>query len=491
MPQLSLRIKFFLYSNTLIIVTMTLVTILLVVHERRSRYEAIERRGRSICEVMAIPITDALMYEDLGLILETGLIENNIYEIQARNRDLVRYVMVTDTQGKVTHSNDWHQLGQTFGRALGEQPVDGGPVLETLEGADGTKTLEGRTPLSISTKSWGTLIVGFSLEPIEQQVRTIAMQAALVALLLMIGNSALTAIYVETLIRPILGLNRTMKRAARGDLSVRTRSRASAEVRELADAFNRMMDEIEEAQDREKVQRAQLAHTEKMAAVGTLAAGVAHEVNNPLSGILTCIENMRANLDDREMLERYLRLIHDGLQRIEHTVVNLLDFSRERKMELAPTSINRCLRHVVELAKYQLREGRVEVDYRLDPREPYVMADPFQLDQLFLNLVLNARQAMPDGGRLTLRTLRREGSILVEVHDTGVGVPEEMRERIFNPFFTTREVGEGTGLGLTVSDSIVASHGGTLEVESTVGQGSVFRIAFPMLHPRTIGENVS
>jgi sensor histidine kinase regulating citrate/malate metabolism len=201
MPQLSLRIKFFLYSNTLIIVTMTLVTILLIVHERRSRYEAIERRGRSICEVMAIPITDALMYEDLGLILETGLIENNIFEIQARNRDLVRYVMVTDTQGKVTHSNDWHQLGQTFERALGEQPVDGGPVLETLEGADGTRILEGRTPLSISTKSWGTLIVGFSLEPIEQQVRTIAMQAALVALLLMIGNSALTAIYVETLIR--------------------------------------------------------------------------------------------------------------------------------------------------------------------------------------------------------------------------------------------------------------------------------------------------
>jgi len=491
MPQLGLRIKFFLYSNTLIIVTMTLVTILLVVHERRSRHEAIERRGRSICEVMAIPITDALMYEDLGLILETGLIENNIFEIQARNRDLIRYVIVTDSQGKVTHSNDWDLLGQTFERALDERAVDGGPMLETLEGADGVRILEGRTPLSISTKSWGTLIIGFSLEPIEQQVRAIAMQAALVALVLMIGNSALTAIYVETLIRPILGLNRTMRRAARGDLSVRTRSRASAEVRELADAFNRMMDEIEESQDREKVQRAQLAHTEKMAAVGTLAAGVAHEVNNPLSGILTCIENMRTNLDDREMIERYLKLIHDGLQRIEHTVVNLLDFSRERKMELAPTSINHCLRHVVELAKYQLREGRVEVEYRLDQAEPYVMADPFQLDQLFLNLVLNARQAMPDGGRLTLRTLRKEGKILAEVHDTGVGISEDMRERIFNPFVTTREVGEGTGLGLTVSDSIVASHGGTLDVESTVGQGSVFRVSFPMLHPRIVGENVS
>jgi signal transduction histidine kinase len=492
MPKLGLRVKFFLYSNTLIIVTMTLVTILMVMHERSSRYDAIERRGRSICEVMAIPITDALMYEDLGLILETGLIENNISEIQARNRDLMRYVVVTDSQGRVTHSSDWELLGQTFERALGEQSEGGGPLLETLVGdEDGPRILEARMPLSISTKSWGTLVVGFSLEQIDQQVQTIAAQAALVALLLMIGNSALTAIYVETLIRPILALNRTMRRAARGEFSVRARSRASTEVRELANAFNRLMDEIEDAQDRERVQRAQLAHTEKMAAVGTLAAGVAHEVNNPLAGILTCIENMRGNLDDREMIERYLKLIHDGIHRIEHTVVNLLDFSRERKMELAPTSINQCLRHVVELARYQLREGRVEVEYRLDPTEPFVMADPFQLDQLFLNLMLNARQAMPDGGRLTLRTLRKEGRVVVEVRDTGVGIPEEIRERIFNPFVTTREVGEGTGLGLTVSDSIVASHGGTLDVESTVGQGSVFRVSFPMLHSRVIGENVS
>lgn len=491
MPKLGLRVKFFLYSNTLIIVTMTLVTILMVMHERSSRYDAIERRGRSICEVMAIPITDALMYEDLGLILETGLIENNISEIQARNQDLMRYVVVTDPRGRVTHSSDWGLLGQTFERALGEPSADGGPLLETLGGEDGARILEARMPLSISTKSWGTLIVGFSLEQIDQQVQTIAAQAALVALVLMIGNSALTAIYVETLIRPILALNRTMRRAARGEFSVRARSRASAEVRELAGAFNRLMDEIEDAQDREKVQRAQLAHTEKMAAVGTLAAGVAHEVNNPLAGIMTCIENMRGNLDDREMIERYLKLIHDGLQRIEHTVVNLLDFSRERKMELAPTSINHCLKHVVELAKYQLREGRVEVEYRLDPTEPFVMADPFQLDQLFLNLMLNARQAMPEGGRLTLRTLRTGSQILVEVRDTGVGIPVEMRERIFNPFVTTRRVGEGTGLGLTVSDSIVASHGGTLDVESTVGQGSVFRVSFPMLHSRILGENVS
>jgi two-component system NtrC family sensor kinase len=491
MPRLGLRTKFFLYSNTLIVVTMALVTILLIFHERRTRYEAIERRGRSICEVMAIPITDALMYEDLDLILETGLIENYISEIQARNRDLMRYVVVTDTAGRVTHSSDWDLLGETFHRALDASTADGATVLERLDQGGELPILEGRIPLAISTKSWGTLVVGFSLEPIEAQVRVIAMQAALVALLLMIGNSALTAIYVETLIRPILALNRTMKRAARGDLSVRALSRAGAEVRELAAAFNRMMDEIEESRERARVQQAQLVHTEKMVAVGTLAAGVAHEVNNPLSGILTCIESMRAHPDDRAMQERYLKLIHDGLRRIEHTVVSLLDFSRERALELAPTSVNHSLRHVVELATYQLRVGHVEVVFELDADEPLIMGDSFQVDQLFLNLVLNARQAMPAGGKLTLRSIRRPGRVVVEVRDTGVGIPEDALDRIFNPFFTTREVGEGTGLGLTVSDSIVSSHGGTLEVESRVGQGSVFRVSFPMLTLRASRENAS
>jgi len=223
-----------------------------------------------------------------------------------------------------------------------------------------------------------------------------------------------------------------------------------------------------------------------MAAVGTLAAGVAHEVNNPLGGILACVENMRSDLDDREMQERYLDVIQDGLERIGHTVANLLDFARQRQMELAPTSINHSVQHVLELAEYQLREGRVDVKYELDPEEPFIMADQFQMDQLFLNLVLNALQAMPGGGRLTLRTIQKDGTVQAEVRDTGVGISDELRERIFDPFFTTREVGEGTGLGLTVTDSIVTSHGGTLEVESIPGEGSVFRVSFPILSTRTL-----
>jgi two-component system NtrC family sensor kinase len=479
MLRLGLRTKFFLYSNTLIVVTMGLVTLVGVAHERSSRYEAIVSRGKSVTEALAIPITDALMYEELNLVSETGLIDNYIDEILRRNKDLLRYVVVCDAEGTVIHSNRWALLGQPFRRALTRDSLDRPSEVEMRTSSWGERILEVRAPLNISTKFWGSVAVGFSLKPIESQVQEIAKRAAVIALLLMLGNSVLTAIYVETLIRPILGLHQIMMRAGRGDLAARADDRRRDEVGELAGAFNRMMDELEDTRELERARQAQLAHTEKMAAMGTLAAGVAHEVNNPLAGILTCIETIRDNPEDSDLRARYLELVEQGIKRISHTVENLLDFSRPREMRLEPTSINHNLQHVAELVEYNLRKNHVEVRLELDGHEPVVLADHFQMEQLFLNLVLNAAQAMRKGGTLTLRTRRRGGNIVAEVIDTGEGIPADVRDRIFDPFFTTRGVGQGTGLGLAVSYSIVSAHGGAIEVESTVGVGSTFRVVLP------------
>ncbi len=480
MLRLGLRTKFFLYSNTLIVVTMGLVTVLQISRERRSQYDAIVTRGRSVTEALSIPITDALMYEELGLVTETGLIENYISEMLARNQDLLRYVVVADASGRVTHSNRWELLGKPFSRALKADDVGHHSEVEMLTAGGGERVLEVRTTLNISTKFWGSVAVGFSLGRIEEAVAALGKRFALVALVLMLGSSILTAIYVETLIRPILALYQTMKRVGRGDLSVRSQISRGDEVGGLAQALNRMIDELEAAREREQVRLSRLAHTEKMAAVGTLAAGVAHEVNNPLAGILTCLESLRANPDDVEMHRRYLDLIHEGIKRIEHIVLNLLDFSRPRQLRPEPTPLNHNLRHVAELVDYQVRKHNVEVRFELDPAEPVVMTDHFQMEQLFLNLVLNAILAMPQGGTLTLRTKAVPGKAIAEVVDTGVGIPEELHDRIFDPFFSTRAVGEGTGLGLAVSYSIVEAHGGTIEVRSSVGRGSTFRVILPV-----------
>ena len=489
MIKLGLRIRFFLYSNTLIAVTMTLVTIFGAMHERRTLNEAIISRGRSIVEAMAIPVSAALKHDPSGEAGEIRLIEDYISEISAHNHDVMRYAIVTDAEGFVMHSSRGDLVGGAFERALGPGDAGSGPqVADDLTGT-GEDLLEVRAALTDADEFLGSLAVGFSLEPIEQQVREVAGKAALVALVLMLGNSIMTALYVETLIRPILNLNQTMKRAGMGNLTVRAPVRRGDEVAELSDVFNRMMDELEASQAREELQRARLAHTEKMVAVGTLAAGVAHEVNNPLAGVLASIENLRNHPDDEEMRDRYLGLIVDGLKRIERTVTNLLNFARQREIQLEPTSVNHNLHHVVELVGYQLLAAGVEVQFDLDDADAIVLADHFQMEQLFLNLALNSLDAMPEGGTLYLRTRVRGGRVIVEVRDTGAGIPTEIRDRIFDPFFTTREVGEGTGLGLAVSSRIVEAHGGKIELETKVGRGSTFRVILPAMRDyRRSGE---
>jgi signal transduction histidine kinase len=478
-PKLGLRIKFFLYSNTVIVVTMTMVSVIWALYEQGTRRDALIRRGLSITEAMAIPITDALMYEELGLVAETGLVESHIDELLTRNEDFMRNVTVLDVNGRVIHSSRWELVGQRPVPMEDLPQIGRDAEVIALRAPDGERQFEVRIPLNISTRRWGTLIVDFSLAPVQERVHEVARRAAMVAAVLMLFNSVVTALYVETLIRPILELNRVMRRIGRGDLSVRALVPPSGdEVAELTEAFNGMLEEWEQLRHRELVQREQLAHTEKMAAVGTLAAGVAHEVNNPLAGIQACIENMRDDPDDAEMRERYLELIRDGLSRIARTVSNLLDFARPRQMKLEPTSLNHSLTHMAELVGYQMRKSGVTVEMELDPSGAIVMADHFQMEQLFLNLCLNALKAMPDGGTLTLRTRRTERRAVTEICDTGTGIPESVRKRIFDPFFTTRDVGEGTGLGLAVTDAIVSAHRGTIEVASEVGEGSVFRVIF-------------
>ncbi|MCG6921507.1 MAG: HAMP domain-containing protein [Acidobacteria bacterium] len=479
LPRLGLRPKIMIFSNVAISATMGLITVLGAANERRHQYEALEQRARSLGAALAVPVTDALMNKDLGLTADTGLTDTYISEILASNRDSMLYVIVTDAAGVVTHTNLWSMVGEPFERALDRSSIVHQPDAEIRSADDGERILEVREPLHVSTKFWGSLAVGFSLEPVEQRIEVIVSRLVVIALLVIAANSIISAISMEWLIRPILALHQVMQRAGGGDLSARAAVRRHDEIGELARAFNGMMDELEESREREKVRRSQLAHTEKMAAVGTLAAGVAHEVNNPVAGVLTCIENMQADPENREMRERYLSLIHDGVKRIELTVASLLDFSRPRSMRIGPTSLNQSLTQVLDLVRFQLRKGGVESRLDLDPRNPWIAGDRFQIEQLFLNLMLNALQAMPDGGTLTLRTRRHGAWELVEIGDTGTGIPEAIRERIFDPFFTTREVGHGTGLGLAVSYNIAAAHGGGIEVETTEGEGSVFRVLLP------------
>jgi two-component system NtrC family sensor kinase len=230
-----------------------------------------------------------------------------------------------------------------------------------------------------------------------------------------------------------------------------------------------------------------IARAEKLAAVGRLAAGVVHEINNPLATISACAEALESRVregafdasSEVEDLREYLGLIRSEAFRCKTITNGLLDFSRARAGEHMPVNVGEVITSAARLIAHQKRGEKIEIAIEAADDVAPVMGDEGQLQQAVIALATNAIDAMPNGGRLTLAAREREGKVLIEVGDTGVGIKSENLTKIFDPFFTTKEVGRGTGLGLAVCYGIVTEHGGRLDVQSTVGVGTTFLISLP------------
>ncbi len=229
--------------------------------------------------------------------------------------------------------------------------------------------------------------------------------------------------------------------------------------------------------------RTRLLQAEKMASLGRLAAGVAHEINNPLSGILMFASMMLEDMSEDDPKRKDLELIIRETMRCKEIVKSLLEFSRQSGVEMEPVDVNVILDRELKFLERQAMFSRINIVKQLNPAVPKVLGNPDQLKQVFMNIMVNAADAMPDGGTLTIRTYAsaKLDKVYIEFSDTGKGIPPENLGRIFDPFFTTKPVGKGTGLGLSTSYGIVKSHKGNIEVESEVGKGTTFRIELPAI----------
>ncbi|HEY5600071.1 MAG TPA: ATP-binding protein, partial [Candidatus Manganitrophaceae bacterium] len=219
---------------------------------------------------------------------------------------------------------------------------------------------------------------------------------------------------------------------------------------------------------------------EKMAAFGQLGAGIAHEVKNPLAGILGYAQLALRKVDKESPLFKQLEIIEKETKRCKGIIENLMKFARQEKTEFAPTDINQVVEDAVAIVDHQLTINRVKIEKILYPDLPKIKGNGNQLQQVLMNLMINAQQAMPEGGQVKVSTARVNGQAELRVADNGPGIPEEIRQKIFEPFFTTKPVGKGTGLGLSVSYGIVKDHGGQIGVESEVGKGTTFILTLPL-----------
>jgi two-component system NtrC family sensor kinase len=257
----------------------------------------------------------------------------------------------------------------------------------------------------------------------------------------------------------------------------------------MAEAERRKRKELQQAYDELKHLQEQLIQSEKMVSLGQIAAGVAHEINNPISGIMVYLHTLAKDLEndqfDRKQALTFLTDSKHELTRCSKIIKSLLDFSRQSHPMLAPVDIGNILDETFSMLGYKAKLQDIEVVRHIDPGLPQIEADSDQLKQVFLNLILNAIQAMPHGGRLAIRATQandKEKStkdskpVQIDIEDTGCGIAQENIGKLFTPFFTTKEKGEGVGLGLAVAYGIIKRHGGNIRVVSSRGKGTTFSV---------------
>ena len=295
-------------------------------------------------------------------------------------------------------------------------------------------------------------------------------------------NLILVALVIRTISRPLRRLTEAAVVVAGGEYGTQVNLRSNDEVGLLAASFNEMSRKMADDIERLRTLNEQLVRTEKLAAAGTLAAGVAHEVNNPLASISSLIQILQTRNDADPETREMLRLISAQIARITQVLRDMMDFARVRPPLRAPLDVPRIIEASLRLASFDKTFKRLQVITELDAGVPRVSADADQLQQVFLNLLLNARDAMPDGGELRIRSRYHESSnqITVEIVDNGVGIAPEHRAHVFDPFFTTKPAGTGTGLGLAICYGIINAHGGRIEIDPNNGRGTRVCVTLPV-----------
>ncbi|MEP6901494.1 MAG: ATP-binding protein [Actinomycetota bacterium] len=299
----------------------------------------------------------------------------------------------------------------------------------------------------------------------------------------LVPNLLLVLLVVRTISRPLQRITLAAVQVTEGGYGTEVDLRKSNdEIGLLADSFNEMSRKM--ANDIEQLQKLseQLIRTEKLAAMGTLAAGVAHEVNNPLASISSLIQMMQAknNLDIKT--SENLKLISTQIQRITQVTKDMMDFARVRPAAKSLVDVNDLIEKSLRLASFDKSFQKLQITKHFAENLPKVFADGDQLQQVFLNLFLNARDALPRGGELLIITDSEYSEMRIEITDNGIGIKSDDIQKIFDPFFTTKPAGKGTGLGLAVCYGIITAHGGKIEAFTNESNGTTFYIGLPISH---------
>jgi len=483
--HLSFRAKLALMVNLLIVLLIMGSALLVERRQRISIIQEVEKRALVMAHALESATTaDLVTYNYVS-------IEQTVLKF-SKEPDLA-YVLVLDKEGNAAAQflRDY-PLGRVLNQRAEtrkpgswsiEQISVPGTERETVYDVNLTVKIEG------SAEPWGTVRLGVSLTGMHKEIARTRWQIAGFGVLGLLLGSAGAILLARRMTRPIQALTQGVSAVGRGEYSQRIEVSSRDELGQLSVAFNEMTAQLGRVRELEE----RLHRADRLAALGTMAAGIAHDIRNPLTSILIFSQLMSLHHDDPEVRAKFDRVVPRELERVQAVIEDMMELARSTTLHLEPTSLNEVMAQVVELYEEQATAREIKVSREFAPDLPYCMADRKRLHRCFSNLVANAIQAMPNGGELGVRTtlvsiatlsdarweapqsgVPTGSAIRVTISDTGVGIPPDRLSRIFDPFYTTKE--KGLGLGMAIAHRIIEDHKGSIDVESQVGLGTTFTV---------------
>lgn len=439
----------------------------------------------AVSRTFSVTMIDALIREDQAGVPRESILQTSVDDFM-QSLDNVKYVVVTDEDGRPRAASPSLEAGSTLG-GTARNPQDGQRV-RIFNDPVYSWVLEIRLPLSVARRTWGTAAIGFDASPIRNEIHRLFVLLFVTTLLISCGTLIVLYFLASRL---TVSLNKLVKEIDSVELGRPTRSTRPERTDDIAllfDRFDLMNQRIDQSRQQLQSAQRQIYQAEKLASIGRLASGVAHQVNNPLNGIRTCLYAIQREPENAEQTREYTALIEEGITSIETVVQKLLGFARQQSPGASHIDIAESTRKVVGLFDIRLKEKNIRINLDLPDGLPPVAIDYHLYQEVIMNLLLNSYDAIDKDGEIVIAASQESDSeVRVSVRDNGCGIAADDLEKIFEPFYTTKEIGTGTGLGLSVCQSIIESHGGRISAHAADGGGAEFIIVLPTgdVHERT------
>ncbi len=494
-----------------IMIVFLIFTLFFVAYERKIVREDLVREGRMLAGLMAYSSTTGVFAENRDLVKDSvqGIMsQKNVLSVAiftAGNRALLIEEKRHEKPG-VLLSPDEMRMGLFSGErstkvieGLDTISIVSPVIMETPENPDEALYFPGGSSRG-KQEVIGYVRVVMDKRVLDEKMKAVLFRSAVIAVLFLVLSAVVIYISIRRATRPLTSLNEAARRLGMGEDVGEVPVESNDEIGKLAATFNAMSENLQKRQEEKEALEEKLRYAQKMEAVGTLARGIAHDFNNILSTVRGSIYILEKKFIDRGPLRQYTEQIHNSLNKAKNLIGSLIAFSRIQTIRMKVVDLDYLIRRLRPILASIAGEN-IEVRLSLSEGGLFVAADAVQMEQVLMNLCTNARDAMPDGGILTIRTepaiindigggrpLIQPGRYaLVSVEDSGVGIDEEIKEKIFEPFFSTKEVGKGTGLGLAIVYGIIEQHKGYIDIITEKEKGTSFEIYLPLAEDG--GEN--